>query len=75
MSWLLSAFAWVLGRLLGSPSAPTSGEVEAKEAGAAEAVESESVQKARIAVAEADAAINAPSDKTGIVAKLDEGKF
>jgi hypothetical protein len=75
MGWLLSALEWVLGRLLKNPNAPTSGEKLAKEAGAAEAVQTEAVQRANTAVAEAQAAVNAASDRTDVVAELKAGNF
>ena len=75
MSFILGILSWVLGKLFGKPTGPSQEAVAAKEAGAAEAVVQADTGVIAAQQREAQAVVDAPSDKTAVVSELNKGTF
>lgn len=75
IGWLLSALAWVLGKLFGNPSAQPAPVVEGEKLGAATEDVASATQSAKSEAAIAQAEAQAPSDQAGLVQSLKDGTF
>ncbi len=75
MSWLLSIFAWVVGKLFGAPAGPSQEAQEAAKAATAQADLTTTQQALKVETAVAQAEVAAPKTQAADVAALDKGTF